>query len=229
MKAHLSKVAGLTVIYLGLVTQANAWNGPICYPDTEQQITLTLETYAGEKPGELQVQFHDNDDELKLLSVRPSGNRPESHEVVLRHPEGEPGIVGVKLFSPLSREKDGPTYEFEFRKKGEGCNGASIEAQVTTGAALSSAINDFNQRLQKEKPWGAYILTEEAVKQSIIEQMNKIDAEYRDDFGVVLAGRLPGYARLVYSSANEKHFFVRLNVSRGSYGYSLRVGKDVLK
>ncbi len=226
MKLNLSKIAAFGVAFLGLSSQAHAWNGPICYLDTDQQFTITLETYAGEKPGDLQVKFDDNEGELELVSVRPSTTKPDSHEIVLHHPEGRSGIVGVKFYSLLAQGWRGPTYEFEFRE-GMNCSGAIIESKMTKGSALSEALDDFNQRVQQSKPWGAYTVTEAMVKQAIIEQMNDISAEYRDDYRVILGGRMPESARLVYHSVEGKYFFVRLEISHGSHGYGLRVGKDV--
>lgn len=226
MKMNKFLTACMTV--LGLAVQAHAWTGPVCYLDKDQLITLTLETYAGEKAGELQVQFEDNEGEVELVSIKASASHSNSHEVVLRHTEGRSGIVGVKLYSPLSQSGRGPTYEFEFRK-GMECNGAIIESELTVGTALSTAIEQFNAVVQQEKPWGAYTLTEAMVRQSIKEQLGQIAPQYSDEYQTVLAGRMTSNAQLTHFSGqgpSGRYFFIRLQISRGTMGYSLRVGKD---
>lgn len=121
MLAHVATAA----VFLASAS-AWAWNGPICQPDVDQEIVLTLRTSAGEDPGNLLINFRDNDSEIDRFEVKPSARVPDAHEIRLHHSAGNNGIVGVSLMSPASSAGSVSTYEFEFRQDRD-CNGAEIE------------------------------------------------------------------------------------------------------
>lgn len=108
-----------------LTTQLYAgWKGPLCYPDTNQRFTITYPVFSTEKPGDVEVELDDvGTHELVLKSVTASKKYPDSHEIVVDHVKGDPGIAAVLLRDAVSGRLEA-TYEFEFRTKG--CSSAAI-------------------------------------------------------------------------------------------------------
>lgn len=120
----MKKIAGLGVT-LGVCGMGYGWNGPLCYPDVTQQITLTIETWAGERPGDIEATIKDGD-EITLVSVGASEAYDDTHKVILKHTQGDQGIASVTLSNKNTTNKF--TYEFEFRDGT--CNGAIIERSL---------------------------------------------------------------------------------------------------
>jgi hypothetical protein len=131
----------LILILLALFQgEAHAWYGPICYSDRTTQLTLTIPSISGETPGDLKVDFDDNDGKVKLGGVRASPSVKNAHEVLLvRDADAENGIFAVVVTSP--RSTTGYKFELEFRKDASECTGAIVKAtdHAASSATLASA------------------------------------------------------------------------------------------
>jgi hypothetical protein len=115
----------VSLLFLCVCGVGYGWNGPICYPDKNQDITLTLKRLGGEAPGTLKVDILDGK-ELELVSIAPSPTFTNAHQVVLRHQAGDQGIVGVHLYT----EAGGKNYTYEFEFRSGLCNGAIIDSSL---------------------------------------------------------------------------------------------------
>lgn len=134
---------GLTLILLAplsTIQSAYAWYGPICYPDSVRQIILTQPPIAGEAPGDLEVTFDDNADQVVLTDVRPSKHLKGAHEIVLtRDEKSNTGNFALVLTSP--RTVVSYKYEFEIRMDATECHGAIIH--TSNNPAGSHAAKSF--------------------------------------------------------------------------------------
>ena len=118
--------------------KAHAWYGPVCYPDTTRTITLTLPSITGEVPGDIRVDFDDNDHRVSLGSVKASVSVPNAHEVTLiRNAQAETGTFAVVLTSPRSNVSY--KFEMEFRKSAAECQGAVIRVSGRDAPAPAPA------------------------------------------------------------------------------------------
>src|SRR6185295_11462165 len=99
------------------------------------QVALTIPSISGESPGDLKVDFDDNDGKVKLGGVRASPSVKNAHEVILvRDSESLNGIFAVVVTSP--RSTTGYKFELEFRKDASECTGAIIKATDRAGGGL---------------------------------------------------------------------------------------------
>lgn len=108
-------------------TNALAWTGPVCFPNSTKQVVITLrevQAAAITNPKDVGISYDDNDGELELDQVRASAKAGE-YDFVFSRQKAMSGIVGVTFTRP-----DGAgsyKYELEFR---EGtCSGAKISAE----------------------------------------------------------------------------------------------------
>lgn len=103
---------------------------PLCFFDTNQILTITIDVWAGEKPGELSVKLDGDEGEIEMVSVGASMDHPGTHEVVLRHRAGTIGRAGIELISAKPGSKVTKYYDLEFRSKLEHCSrGAHFEVK----------------------------------------------------------------------------------------------------
>ncbi len=124
--------------------RAHAWYGPVCYPDTTRSVTLTLPSITGEAPGDIRVDFDDNDHRVSLGSVKASASVPNAHEVtLLRNAQAETGTFAVVLTSPRSNVSY--KFEMEFRKSAAECQGAVIRVSGKDTPGPAPALKTSTQ------------------------------------------------------------------------------------
>lgn len=127
MGSARSRVVALLAFSAVWGSSAQAWYGPTCYSDRTTQVTLTIPSISGETPGDVKVDFDDNDGKVKLGSIRASTLVKNAHEItLLRDPESQIGVFAVMVTSP--RSTTGYKFELEFRKDPSECMGAIIKA-----------------------------------------------------------------------------------------------------
>src|SRR4051812_34710262 len=118
---------------------AMGWYGPICYSDKTTQVVLTLPSIAGETPGDVRVDYDDNENRIERHEVRASKSVTRAHEVVLiRGPGNRIGVVGVIVTS--MRSTTGYKFELDFQKDPAECHGAIVKA-TDQGAPRLAAVS----------------------------------------------------------------------------------------